>query len=67
MPPTHQRHNDLELEDLRMQVQQLQETVNAQQSLLDGYQQEYEVDTSSSESSRNDDIRVEITDFEGKL
>jgi small-conductance mechanosensitive channel len=67
MPPTHQRHNDLELEDLRMQVQQLQETVNAQQSLLDGYQQEYEVDTSSSESPRNDDIRVEITDFEGKL
>jgi hypothetical protein len=35
MPPRRQRHNDLELEDLKMQIQQLQETVNAQQILLD--------------------------------
>jgi hypothetical protein len=39
MPPIRQRHNDFELEDLRMQIQQLQETVNAQQVLLDEYQQ----------------------------
>jgi hypothetical protein len=57
----------------------LQETVNAQQVLLDEYQQRSEVDTSSSDSSltrrcrpqrkssRSDDIRVEIPDFEGKL
>jgi hypothetical protein len=35
MPPRRQWHNDLELEDLKMQIQQLQETVNAQQILLD--------------------------------
>jgi hypothetical protein len=79
MPPRRQRHNDFELEDLRAQIQQLQETVNAQQVLLDEYQQRSEVDTSSSDSSltrrcrphhkssRSDDIRVEIPDFEGKL
>jgi hypothetical protein len=33
MPPIRQRHNDFELEDLRMQIQQLQETVNAPQVL----------------------------------
>ncbi|MCH93189.1 putative gag-pol polyprotein/retrotransposon, partial [Trifolium medium] len=79
MPPSRQQRNDFELEDLRRQIQQLQETVNAQQVLLEGYQQESEVDTSSSDSSstrrrrlpqrssRSDDIRVEIPDFEGKL
>ncbi|MCI02255.1 hypothetical protein A2U01_0023287 [Trifolium medium] len=51
MPPRRQRRNDLELEYLRMQIQQLQETVNVQQVLLDEYQQESEVDTSSSDSS----------------
>ncbi|KAK2382521.1 hypothetical protein QL285_070051 [Trifolium repens] len=79
MPPRRQPRHDLELEDLRAQIQQLQETVDAQQILLDEYQRQSEVDTSSSDSSvtrhcrpprrsaRSDDIRVKIPDFEGKL
>jgi hypothetical protein len=67
------------MEDLRVQIQQLQETVESQQILLDEYQRQSEVDSSSSDSSvtrqrrpprrsaRSDDIRVEIPDFEGKL
>jgi hypothetical protein len=67
------------MEEMRRQIQQLQETVNAQQTLLEAQQIHPENDESDGDSSsieshrpqrqqfRNDDIKVDIPDFEGKL
>jgi len=74
------RKNDQTLgEEMRRQIQQLQETVNAQQTQLEAKQMQSDVDESSSESSslrshrpqrlsfRDNDIKVDIPDSEGKL
>jgi hypothetical protein len=67
------------MEEMRRQIQQLQETVNAQQARLEAQQIHPENDESDGDSSsieshrpqrqqfRNDDIKVDIPDFEGKL
>jgi len=67
------------MEEMRRQIQQLQETVNAQQAQLEAQHMQSDIDESSSESSslrsrrpqrqsfRDNDIKVDIPDFEGKL
>lgn len=81
MPPrkNDQTLRDIQMEEMRRQIQQLQETVNAQQAQLEAQHMQSDVDESSSESSslrsrrpqrqsfRDNDIKVDIPDFEGKL
>lgn len=67
------------MKEMRLQIQLLQETVNAQQTLLEAQQRRFEDnsfsgDSSSSRSSRShrrqlwmNDIKVYIPYFEGKL
>ena len=70
---------DIQMEEMRRQIQQLQETVNAQQAQLEVQHMQSDVDESSSKSSslrsrrpqrqsfRDNDIKVDNPDFEGKL
>ena len=80
MPPRRQNERSLqEMEEMRRQIQQLQEIVNAQQALLEAQQRRFEDDvsgsySSSSRSSRSQRrqlqmnvIKVDIPDFEGNL
>lgn len=82
MPPRRQNDQtlrDIQFEEMRRQIQQLQETVDAQQALLGAHHRQSDNDESSSDASsfrsrrprkqlfRHDDIKVEIPDFEGKL
>ncbi|XP_039686533.1 uncharacterized protein [Medicago truncatula] len=81
MPPrkNDQTLRDIQMEEMRRQIQQLQEIVNAQQAQLEAQHMQSDVDESSSESSslrsrrpqrqsfRDNDIKVDIPDFEGKL
>jgi len=73
--PLHQ----IEMKEMRRQIQLLQETVNAQQAFLEAQQRRFEDDGSSSDSSssrssrlhrrqlRMNEIKVDIPDFDGKL
>ncbi|KEH19386.1 hypothetical protein MTR_8g054490 [Medicago truncatula] len=81
MPPrkNDQTLRDIQMEEMKRQIQQLQETVNAQQAQLEAQHMQSYVDESSSESSslrsrrpqrqsfRDNDIKVNIPNFEGKL
>jgi len=82
MPPRRQNErsfHEIEMEEMRRQIQLLQETVNVQQALLEAHKRRFDddgfgSDSSSSRSSRSqqcqprmNDIRVEIPDFEGEL
>ncbi|KEH22241.1 hypothetical protein MTR_7g034745 [Medicago truncatula] len=81
MPPrkNDQTLRDIQMEEMRRQIQQLQETINAQQEQLEAQHMQSDVDESSSKSSslrsrrpqrqsfRDNDIKVDIPDFEGKL
>jgi len=81
MPPrkNDQTLRDIQMEEMRRQIQQLQETINAQQAQLEAQHMQSDDDESSSESSslrsrrpqrqsfRDNDIKVDIPDFEGKL
>jgi len=81
MPPrkNDQTLRDIQMEEMRRQIQQLQETVNAQQAQLEAQYMQSDVDESSSELSslrscrpqrqsfRDNDVKVDIPDFEGKL
>jgi hypothetical protein len=70
---------EMEMEEMRRQIQQLQETVNAQQALLEVQQRRFKDDISGSVSSSSrsshshlrqlqmNDIKVDIPDFEGNL
>jgi len=69
----------MEMEELRRKIQELQETVNAQQAILEAQRRRNDDDGSGSDSSssrssrshrrqtRTSDIKVDIPDFEGKL
>ena len=82
MPPRRQNDQtlrDIQFEEMRRQIQQLQETVNTQHALLEARQIPSDVEECSSDSSsvrnrhhhkqpfRHDDIKVDIPNFEGKL
>ena len=79
MPPRRRSVHEVEIEELRRQVQLLQEMVNVQQAQLDAQGKQIEDDSDSSDTSsagnhqprrpivRNNDIKVDIPDFEGKL
>jgi len=82
MPPRRKNEislQEMEMEEMRRQIQQLQETVNAQQALLQAQQRRFEDDGSSSDSSsfrssrshrcqlRMNDIKVDIPEFDGML
>lgn len=69
----------MEMEEMRRQIQELQETVNAQQAILEAQRRRDDDDGSSNDSSSSrsshshrrktpmNDINVDILDFEGKL
>ena len=69
----------MEMEELRRKIQELQETVNAQQAILEAQRRRVDDDGSGSDSSSSrsssshrrqtpiNDIKVDIPDFEGKL
>ena len=79
MPPRQRPGHELEMEELRRQIQQLQATVEIQQAQLEEQRRrldgESDVSDSSSSGSRqprrqqfwNSNIRVDIPDFEGQL
>jgi len=82
MPPRKQNEgslHDIDMEEMRRQIQLLHETVSAQQAFLEAHRRridddDYGSDSSSSRSScsqwpqlRMNDIKVDIPNFEGKL
>ena len=79
MPPRRRYVHEVEIKELRRQVQLLQEMVNVQQAQLDAQGKQIEDDSDSSDTSSagnhqprrpivcNNDIKVDIPDFEGKL
>lgn len=77
MPPRRQPLRDIEMADMRRQIQELQDALQAQQVLLNERQTEdgeYSSDSSTPRNHRpqrppvrHDDIKVDIPDFEGRL
>jgi len=66
MPPRRQNEislQEMEMEEMRRQIQQLQETVNSQQAILEAQQRIH----SHRRQLRMNDIKVDIPDFEGNL
>ena len=67
------------MEEIRRQIQLLQETINIQQALLEAHKRRFDDDGSGSDSSSSrsscsqqcqpwmNDIKVDIPDFEGEL
>jgi len=54
---------EMEMEEMRRQIQQLQETVNSQQAILEAQQRS----RSHRRQLRMNDIKLDIPDFEGNL
>jgi len=82
MPPRRKNERSLqeiEMEEMRQQIQLLQETINAQKALLEAQRRKVDVDGSGSDSSlyrsnhshprqpQKNDIKIDIPNFEGKL
>lgn len=77
MPPRRQPLRDVEMADMRRQIQEFQNALQAQQVLLNERQPEDEESSSDSSTPRNrrpqkpqvrhDDITVDIPNFEGRL
>ena len=66
MPPRRKDERSLqemEMEEMRRQIQQLQETVDSQQAILEAQQRIH----SHRRQLRMNDIKVDIPDFEGSL
>ena len=81
MPPrkNDQTLRDIQMEEMRRQIQQLQETVNVQQAQLEAQHMQSDVDEWSRKSSslrsrcplrqsfRGNDIKIDIPIIEGNL
>jgi len=82
MPPRRQNErsfHEIEMEEMRRQIQLLQETVNVQRASLEAHKRRFDDDGSDSDSSssrssrsqqcqpRMNDIKVDIPDFNGEL
>ncbi|KAJ1404194.1 hypothetical protein SESBI_26791 [Sesbania bispinosa] len=79
MPPRQRPYHEIEMEELRRQLQQLQATVEIQQAQIEEQRKRLEGESDESDSPyadnhhsrkqqfRSSDIKVEIPDFEGRL
>ncbi|KAJ1393075.1 hypothetical protein SESBI_35253 [Sesbania bispinosa] len=79
MPPRQRPYHEIEMEELRRQLQQLQATVEIQQAQIEEQRRRLEGESDENDSTyddnhhsrkqqfRSSDIKVEIPYFEGRL